>query len=269
MTISLTELRRLNFADAMYEIVFPDVPEASNQTAAMYEYLWKKIVDQELRPGDRVVDLAIAEEAGVSRTPVREAIQRLVQDGLLERLPRGVRVAVPTPEDTIELYDFRIALETFAARRAAMSMPREEIRQLLSESNALALRLSEPSGQYDPRVAVDATRWDLRLHHLLLRYGGNNYVRRSMAAIQARLSLFQVAGTRVAGHLEMMQHHHRLILDALGSQDAAGAGRSLEDHLEFSKAKVLVNFFGQRNSGNVTPLVERAASDGLSQPLRA
>lgn len=245
MSISLTELRQLNFADAMYRIVFPNAQETPSQAASMYEFVWKKIVDQELRPGDRVVDLAIAEAAGVSRTPVREAIQRLVQDGLLERLQRGVRVAVPTPTDTVELYDYRIALETFAARRAALQLPQEEVERLLAENEALVCRLRAPSGRHDPQVALDATRWDLSLHHLLLQYGGNSLIRRAMAALQARLSLFQVAGTRIPGHLEEMQRQHRAIIDGLRLRDAVQTSDALEDHLELSKRSVLTNFFGK------------------------
>ena len=248
MSINLTELRRLNFADSMFRIIFPDAAEPANQTALLYEFLWKKIVDQELRSGDRVVDLAIAAEAGVSRTPVREAMQRLVQDGLLERLPRGVRVAVMTPAALIEIYDYRAALETFAARRAATRLSPEEIRRLLQDADVILHRLAVPGGEHDPLVTLDFMRQDLALHQILLRYGGNSYIARAMAALQARLSIFQVAGTRVPGRMMTSQREHNAILQAVRLRDADGAARAMGTHMEQVKRLVLAEYFGQESA---------------------
>ena len=245
MSLRLRELRRLNFADSMYRIVFPAGAGSRDQAAPLYEFLWKKIVDQELRPGDGVVEAAIAAEAGVSRTPVREAIQRLVQDGLLEHRPRGVRVAMVTPEETIDLYDYRAALETFAARRATPRLPREEIRRLLRESDDLTTRLAAPGGRHDPQVAIDSMRQDLRLHQLLGNAAGNAKIIRALAAIQARLSLFQVAGTRIPGRMEQTQREHRAILQALLEQDADGAASAMAAHLEQVKTQILADVFDQ------------------------
>ncbi len=256
MGMYVTELRRRNFADSMYRVIFPDAPDPRDQAAALYELLWKKIVDQELRPGDGVVEAAIADETGVSRTPVREALQRLVQDGLLEQRPRGVRVAMATPEATVDLYDYRAALETFAARRAALRLPPGEIQRSLDEGEVLSARLGAPGGRHDPQVAHDSMRQDLRLHHLLLRSAGNANILRAMAAIQARLSLFQVAGTRIPGRMEQTQQEHRAILQALLAQDAAGAGSAMAAHIEQVKAHILADVFGRQ----AAPTGERAVA---------
>lgn len=244
MSIGLTELRRLKFADAMYEVLFPRSAAPRGQVESMYEYLWKQIVDQELRPGDRVVDAAIAEAAGVSRTPVREAIQRLIQDGLLEELPRGVRVARPAPEEVAHLYDYRIALETFAARQAALAVPPAEVERLLKEGRSLRARLRLPGAQHDPQVAVDFVRYDVGLHQWLIQAGGNPYLAQAMAAVRGRLVMFTVHGTRVPGWMEQRIGEHEAILHALLARDAASAAATIGQHIGRAKQRVLRAFFG-------------------------
>lgn len=244
MSIGLTELRQLRFADRMYDVLFPRAGRPRSETEGVYQFLWKQIVDQQLRPGDRVLDAAIAEQAGVSRTPVREAIQRLVQDGLLEALPRGVRVARMTAEAVEGLYDYRAALETFAARRAAPVLAVATVEGLLAEGEALHTRLQAPGGQHDPVVATDFLRYDLSLHHLLLDRGGNAYFARAFATIQARLSVFQVAGTRVPSRMTQSLDEHAGILQALLAHNAAAAAATMAAHIEAAKASVLANVVG-------------------------
>ena len=249
MTIGLTELSRLNFAEAMYEVLFPRAREPRGQTEAMYEFVWKKIVNQELRPGERVLDAAIASEAGVSRTPVREAIQRLVQDELLEDLPRGVRVARPTGENVAHLYDYRCALETFAARRAAGALPLEVVDRLLDEGERLRERLVAPGAQHDPGVAIAFIQYDMGLHQLVLHSGGNPYLSRALAAIHGRLSVFHVAGTRNPNRLLNGIAEHHTILDAMRRGDAAVAGTAMEAHVQRVKHAILSEYFGDSGGG--------------------
>ena len=241
MSIGLTELRQLRFADRMYDVLFPRAGHPRSETDGVYQFLWKQIVDQQLRPGDRVLDAAVAEQVGVSRTPVREAIQRLAQDGLLETLPRGVRVARMTAEAVEGLYDYRAALETFAARRAAPVLAVATVEGLLEEGEALRTRLLAPGGQHDPVVATDFLRYDLALHHLLLDRGGNAYFARAFAIIQARLSVFLVAGTRVPGRMPQSIDEHVRVLQALLAHDAAAAAEQMAAHITAARKFVLAH----------------------------
>jgi len=244
VSINLSELRGLNFADAMYGVLFPGEREPCGQSEIAYEFLWKKIVDQQLRPGDRVIDAALASEAGMSRTPLREAIQRLVQDGLLEALPRGVRVASLTVNDTEHLYDYRTALETSSARQAATAIAQTDVRGLLAEGRSLQVRVRAPGGQHDPHVAIDFMRYDVALHQLLLHSVGNPYITRALATIHARFSVFQVAGARVPGRIERGIADHERILVALLARDGAVASDAMEAHIQRVKYRVLADFFG-------------------------
>lgn len=86
---------------------------------APYERIRDAIVEGELQPGEPLVELALARRCGVSRTPVREALRRLEQDGLVRRGDRGMVVRDRSPEEILDLYEVRILLEAGAARTAA------------------------------------------------------------------------------------------------------------------------------------------------------
>jgi DNA-binding GntR family transcriptional regulator len=86
---------------------------------SVYDELRSQIVDGVLSPGTPLVEVSLARSLGVSRTPVREALSQLAYEGLLERHERALRVRVLRPEDVLDLYEVRIALESAAARAAA------------------------------------------------------------------------------------------------------------------------------------------------------
>jgi len=88
-------------------------------SADVYERLRQAIVSGEMEPGASLVESAVAARYGISRTPVREALRRLEQDGLVERGDRGMRVRTRSPEEILEIYEVRIVLEASAARAAA------------------------------------------------------------------------------------------------------------------------------------------------------
>jgi DNA-binding GntR family transcriptional regulator len=92
--------------------------EATN-VLSVYDELRRSIVDGATGPGTRLVEGTLAKSFGVSRTPVREALNRLAYEGLVERHDRAMRVRVLNPEEVLHLYEVRIALERAAARAAA------------------------------------------------------------------------------------------------------------------------------------------------------
>lgn len=88
-------------------------------TSSLYDRLRSAILDGQFRPGAVLTETALADAYGVSRTPVREALRRLEQDGIIERNGRQLTVRVTTPEEVLEIYDCRIVLEGMAAEWAA------------------------------------------------------------------------------------------------------------------------------------------------------
>lgn len=110
--------RSAPLADAMMGPVTPG-KSVSASARLIYDELRRRIIDGEVVPGTRLIEGTVAKSFGVSRTPVREALNQLAYEGLVERHDRAMRVRVLRPEDVLELYEVRIALERAAARAAA------------------------------------------------------------------------------------------------------------------------------------------------------
>ena len=97
----------------------------------VFDVLMNAIMQGQLSPGERLLEVQLADEMGVSRTPVREAIRRLELEGFVVMIPRkGAYVAGLSVDDVESVYEIRTALETLAVRLAAQRMEAEDYRQL-------------------------------------------------------------------------------------------------------------------------------------------
>ena len=129
-----------------------------------------------LQPGQRVLEVELAERLGMSRTPVREAIRRLQSEGLIAHLPaRGLCVAAYDHAEVDELYGMREALEGTAARLAAQHAGRPDI--------ALLQRLVEEEGRIPAEAAAEHNR---RFHRALHQAAHNRYLLRALSSPQRR-----------------------------------------------------------------------------------
>src|SRR5690554_6680547 len=101
------------------------------QKQRAYDFIREKLIAGELHPGTRLSDVALSKEIGVSRTPVREAINQLASEDLVELVPHnGAFVKVPDEQELVELYDVRQLLETYAVTRAAAQINPGNLRKL-------------------------------------------------------------------------------------------------------------------------------------------
>jgi DNA-binding GntR family transcriptional regulator len=103
----------------------------------VYDELHRRIIDGEMGPGTRLVEADLAKFFGVSRTPVREALNRLAHEGLLERHDRAMRVRILGAEDVMQLFEVRIALERAAGRGAAERRTDLDLRALHQATEAM------------------------------------------------------------------------------------------------------------------------------------
>lgn len=102
------------------------VSEKMNAQNLAYEYIRERMLDGTYKGGMKLVEERLAGEIGVSRTPIREAIKRLEQEGLI----KNKHIYNPTAQDLIYIYEMRIVLESFAAKRAALNMTTETLIEL-------------------------------------------------------------------------------------------------------------------------------------------
>lgn len=174
------------------------------------------------RPGDRLVESDLAERFGVSRTPIREALQRLETQSLLARDGRSLIVASLDHNQMAELYVVRSELEALAARLAARHATVEEI-QVLREMIEDDRRLLD-----DPNALSQANR---RFHRQLHLASHNRYLVQQLDLVYRSMALMATTSLAAEGRSEDALAEHTAIVDAIAGRDEEAAYEALKAHI--------------------------------------
>jgi DNA-binding GntR family transcriptional regulator len=195
------------------------------------EILLTRILRGDYQPGDRLIELQIAQEFGTSQAPVRESLRELEALGFVESAPyRGARVRAVTQQELAEVYPVRAAIEEVAARAAA---PR-----LAGDVSALEGELAAMHRGAELADRYEQVSHDVAFHRLIVEASGNRVLQevwRSLR-IEAR-TLISVVKTEIEPH--HLAEMHRPILEALRANDGELAGRLARQHVEFFGELVL------------------------------
>lgn len=174
------------------------------------------------KPGDRLVESELAERFGVSRTPIREALQRLETQSLLSRDGRSLIVASLDHNQMAELYIVRRELEGLAASLAARHATEEEIRllrQMVEDDNKLI---------DDPAALARANR---RFHKQIHLASHNRYLVQQLDLVHRTMALMATTSLAAAGRTKIAQSEHDTIVKAIEAHDEKAAGEALRDHI--------------------------------------
>lgn len=194
--------------------------QTSSEPAAAkaYRILERMIVTLELAPGGVATEGALIERAGLGRTPIREAIQRLAWEGFFLVRPRaGLIIAPLQAEDWLRVLDARRGVEDVLARSAARSITRESAKRF--EAAALAMQQAVISG--DVVAFLEA---DKALDEAMAAAAGNPFAARLAAPLQTHSRRFWFRYRRETGLAEAAEHHVGVI-GAILDGDEDGAGR--------------------------------------------
>jgi DNA-binding GntR family transcriptional regulator len=174
------------------------------------------IISGELKPGEPLVQAQLAERLGVSRAPVREALQKLEEEGFVQNPPyRGAIVAPLTQDDVAELRQFRSFIEERAAQLIIERLTDDE----LTELEEIYARMSEAADRNDPD-AVDHE--DLALHTRICELSGNGPLREVWSVYSNRFRRVLTFCNRVNNDLRMVVDEHLPLLEALRKRDLDG-----------------------------------------------
>ncbi|MDF3855702.1 GntR family transcriptional regulator [Paracoccus sp. P2] len=177
------------------------------------------------RPGDRLVESELAERFGVSRTPVREALQRLETQSMLKRDGRSLIVATLDHNQLAELYTVRAELEALAARLAARHATPEEVRVLagMVEDDRAILG--------DPQALARANR---RFHHQIHLASHNRYLVQQLDLVHRSMALMARTSLAAQGRDVVTLDEHQAIVDAIAAHDGAAAEQALRHHISMA-----------------------------------
>jgi len=205
----------------------------------VYTALKEMIREGTLQPGQRMREIEIAEAQGVSRTPVREAMNRLVSEGLLEvSSARGVAVTELSKQQVLELYGLREFLEGASARFAAQHASLPEMRSL-RELADYPLTIAEHD-------AVEHAKLNKRFHAQIAEAAHNNYLSRALALLSDSLMLVPGTTFEHPGRVAAVHAEHIAILDAIDARDADGAEQAARIHIRKAGEVRLQMLFGKR-----------------------
>ena len=187
-----------------------------------YELILHAIDIGTYKPGDRLVESELADRFGVSRTPIREALQRLETQSLLARDGRSLVVASLDHNQMAELYVVRSELEGLAARLAARHATDEEIR-------VLRRMIEDDRGLVgDPSALSRANR---RFHRQVHRASHNRYLVQQLDLVYRSMALMATTSLSATGRGERALAEHTLIVDAIEARDDEAAYQALKSHI--------------------------------------
>jgi DNA-binding GntR family transcriptional regulator len=203
--------------------------EGRSRDLWVYERIKHGILDGTFEPGSTLIETAVAEWCQVSRTPVREALSRLEQDGLVIRNEKGVGVRERTPDEILDLYDTRISLEVTAARFAAQRWTQmDQIR--LERLSATAADLPESASP----VAMAAANRDF--HRAVWVASRNQAVIDLLDRVNLHLMRYPMTTLKYPGRWPQSLVEHRELLDAIVAGDQERAMRASEHHFTAARA---------------------------------
>jgi DNA-binding GntR family transcriptional regulator len=202
----------------------------------VYDHIWQALMTGELPAGTRLKDGVWAELLGVSRTPVREAFRKLMQDGALDPLDSvGFCVHAFTPEEVTGLYACRAALEALVAEEAAALRSDELVSRLTMNTDAAETALG--------RGDIEALqRLNGEFHAILLNVSRNPHLHRLVEQTErsvhmARQQVLQRAAADAVRRedylrgLQTVLTHHRALIEAIAAGDVTRAAATMRDHL--------------------------------------
>lgn len=199
-----------------------------------YEELKQLILDWTFMPGTFLSERQLAARLGMSKTPVRSALERLAHEGFVTISPQqGIVVREFSLEEIIDLFDIRVALETFVVQRLARRIGEEWVEKI--EANLRGQLETTQSGDFQAATILDAD-----FHILLCNALGNQEILRTM--LHLRDKLYRVVH-RVLRHdrsrITTSYEEHRAIADAIFSGDADLAADLVVKHLEWGKQSLV------------------------------
>lgn len=190
-----------------------------------YESVRDLLRDGSLRSGEAVSELRLADMLGMSRTPVREALRRLVAEHILEAVPGGgLRVPLPTPDDVAEVYVTRAALEAEAAR-VATTVGRQEF---FDKLEALYTQMQGAADAGDVALAIESNG---AFHSSIVEFAGNKRIIALLKSFEDLAVRYRSYSLTVPEHLRQSLHDHRQLIDVIRSGKADVAAEFSRNHI--------------------------------------
>ena len=195
--------------------------------------LRRAILKGELEPGERLMEVALANKMGVSRTPIREAIRKLELEGLVVMIPRrGAEVARITEKDLRDVLEVRECLECLAIELACERISNEEI-----------VKLKEACRQFEISLGgadlTDSAEKDVAFHDIIFEATHNARLIQMLSNLREQMYRYRLEYIKEKESHKQLIEEHKAIVSALESRDKAAAEAIISSHIRYQERAVL------------------------------
>ena len=199
----------------------------------VFQTLRQAILKGELQPGERLMEIKLAERLGVSRTPIREAIRKLELEGLVVMVPRkGAAVANITEKDTKDVLEVRRTLEMFAVEVACDRISGEQLEQL----KKAAKDFEASKGSMD---VIRIAETDMQFHEIIYEATQNERLVQMLNNLRENMYRYRIEYLKDSNYYDSLMSEHREILEAIEAGDKHRARACMESHINNQQRAVI------------------------------
>jgi len=199
----------------------------------IFDTLREAIIVGELKPGERLMEVQLAERMGVSRTPVREAIRKLELEGLVEMLPRkGAHVADLSVKDIMDVLEVRATLDGLASSLSALRINDDEIKELRH-------LLDQFVGYVEKENLQGSIKKDVEFHDVIYRSSRNDKLIQISNNLREQIQRFRVIYIKDYSSTKELVREHNAILEAITGRDPEAAMRAAQIHIKNQEEAII------------------------------
>lgn len=199
----------------------------------VFKTLRQGILTGELKPGERLMEIHLANRLGVSRTPIREAIRMLELEGLVTMIPRrGAEVARITEKHLTDVLEVRRALDALAVELACDRITREERQQLFEACNDF----EEAVKTKDIRTIATA---DVKIHDKIVSAAGNERLAQLVNNLAEQMYRYRFEYIKDVSQHGKLVEEHRIIYDSIVAKDKITAARAVKTHIDNQEKSII------------------------------
>lgn len=210
--------------------------ERPNLRDEVYDILKRLIITREIKPGEKINEEELAKKIGVSRTPIRETLCRLENEGIIEIIPRrGAFVVTQSKEKVTETLQVREVLEGLVARLATKNMDKKTLGKLKECLEKISSSPEENS------KLLKYARADVEFHSLLLDVSNNQMLQNMMGVVNAHLQLIRLRTVVLPGRAQKTVEEHYKILEAVEKGNEEAAEELMRKHIQSVRNDMIKN----------------------------
>lgn len=199
----------------------------------VFNTLRQAILRGELKPGERLMEIHLAEKLGVSRTPIREAIRKLELEGLVTMIPRrGAEVARITEKNLRDVLEVRRELDAFSCGLACDRITKqegEELRQACEEFAAATIT----------RDATVIAAADVKLHDIIVHAAGNERLTEILNNLSEQMYRYRFEYIKDTSNYDKLVEEHRIIYESIMNKDKQTAAQTARVHIDNQERSIL------------------------------